>query len=85
MSLAARERRASVRRPTKGDIYAIRSTFSRPAFTLASLRAVHDGLRPIERSVDLGGVSGVADYTVECDGFVSSGPERREARGRRSA
>ncbi|MGO4677921.1 hypothetical protein AB4Z40_34125 [Bosea sp. 2YAB26] len=41
------------------------------AFALASTAVVHaDGLRPIEgRSIDLGGVSGVAYYTVEHDGF----------------
>ena len=38
---------------------------------LASLGAAHaDGLRPIAaKSIDLGGVSGVAYYTVERDGF----------------
>jgi hypothetical protein len=41
------------------------------AFALASLGAAHaDGLRPIEaKSIDLGGVSGIAYYTVERDGF----------------
>ena len=41
------------------------------AFVLASIGATHaDGLRPIEgRSIDLGGLSGVAYYTVERDGF----------------
>ena len=38
---------------------------------LASLGAAHaDGLRPIEaKSIDLGGVSGIAYYTVERDGL----------------
>src|SRR5262245_22555960 len=38
---------------------------------LASFGAAHaDGLRPIQaKSIDLGGVSGVAYYTVEPDGF----------------
>ena len=38
---------------------------------LASLGAAHaDGLRPIEaKSIDIGGVSGIAYYTVEPDGF----------------
>lgn len=41
------------------------------AFTLASLTAAHaDDVRPIEaRSIDLGGVPGIAYYTVERDGF----------------
>ena len=49
----------------------IRSTLFAVAFTLASIGAAHaDGLRPIEaKSIDLGGVSGVAYYTVEPDGF----------------
>ena len=49
----------------------IRNAFLAAAFTLASLGAAHaGGLRPIEGlSVNLGGVSGVAYYTVEPDGF----------------
>jgi hypothetical protein len=49
----------------------IRSTLFAAAFTLASLGAAHaNALRPIEgKSIDLGGVSGVACYTVEPDGF----------------
>jgi hypothetical protein len=41
------------------------------AFALACLEAAHAGeLRPIDaKSIDLGGVSGVAYYTVERDGF----------------
>jgi len=41
------------------------------AFALASLTAARaDGVRPIEaRSIDLGGVAGIAYYTVERDGF----------------
>ena len=49
----------------------IRSMLVAAAFALASLEAVHaGGLRPIEaKSIDLGGISGVAYYTVERDGF----------------
>ena len=49
----------------------VRSTLFAAAFTLASLGAAHaNGLRPIEgKSIDLGGVSGIAYYTVEPDGF----------------
>jgi hypothetical protein len=41
------------------------------AAAFASLEAVHaNGLRPIDAmSIDVGGVSGVAYYTVERDGF----------------
>lgn len=41
------------------------------AAALVTLGAAHaEGLRPIEaKSIDLGGVSGVAYYTVERDGF----------------
>ena len=41
------------------------------AFGVASLAAARaDGLRPMEgKSIDLGGISGVAYYTVERDGF----------------
>jgi hypothetical protein len=49
----------------------IRSILFGTAFGLASVGAVHaDGLRPIEgKSIDLGGISGIAYYTVERDGF----------------
>jgi hypothetical protein len=49
----------------------IRSILVAAAFALASLEAAHAGsLRPIDaKSIDLGGVSGVAYYTVERDGF----------------
>lgn len=49
----------------------IRNALFAGAFTLASLGVAHaDGLRPIEaKSIDLGGISGVAYYTVERDGF----------------
>ena len=49
----------------------IRSTLFATAIALASLGTAHaNGLRPIEgKSIDLGGVSGIAYYTVEPDGF----------------
>src|SRR5262249_26510301 len=49
----------------------IRSTLTAAAVTLAlSGAAQAEGLRPIQaQSIDLGGVSGVAYYTVESDGF----------------
>ena len=49
----------------------IRSMIFAVAFGLASLTTAHaDGLRPIQgKSIDLGGVSGIAYYTVERDGF----------------
>ena len=49
----------------------IRSILFAAAFGIASLTAAHaDGLRPMEgRSIDLGGISGIAYYTVERDGF----------------
>jgi hypothetical protein len=49
----------------------IRGILFGTALALASLGAAHaDGLRPIEaKSIDLGGVSGVAYYTAERDGF----------------
>lgn len=49
----------------------IRGPLLAAAITLISLTAAHaSGLRPIAGySVDLGDVSGVAYYTVECDGF----------------
>ena len=49
----------------------IRSILFAAAFGIASLASAHaDGLRPIEgKSIDLGGISGIAYYTVERDGF----------------
>ena len=49
----------------------IRNTFFATAFGIASLTVAHaEGLRPIEgRSIDLGGISGIAYYTVERNGF----------------
>ncbi len=49
----------------------IRNMLFATAFAFASLAAARaDGLRPIEgKSVDLGGISGIAYYTVERDGF----------------
>lgn len=49
----------------------IRNTLFAAAFVLVSSAAAHaDVLRPIEaKSIDLGGVSGIAYYTVEPDGF----------------
>ncbi|QHO76266.1 hypothetical protein ACH79_30350 [Bradyrhizobium sp. CCBAU 051011] len=49
----------------------IRNMLFAAAFGIASLTAAHaDGLRPIEgKSIDLGGISGIAYYTVERDGF----------------
>ena len=49
----------------------VRSILFGAALALASFGAAHaDGLRPIHaKSIDLGGVSGVAYYTVEPDGF----------------
>ena len=49
----------------------IRNMLFTAAFGLASLAAAHaEGLRPIEgKSIDLGGISGIAYYTVERDGF----------------
>jgi len=49
----------------------IRNMFFSAAFGIASLTAAHaEGLRPIEgKSIDLGGISGIAYYTVERDGF----------------
>jgi hypothetical protein len=49
----------------------IRNMIFAAAFGIASLTAAHaDGLRPIQgKSIDLGGVSGIAYYTVERDGF----------------
>ena len=49
----------------------IRSTLFAAAFGIAALSPAHaDGLRPMEgKSIDLGGISGIAYYTVERDGF----------------
>ena len=49
----------------------IRNMLFAAAFGIASLAAAHaDGLRPMEgKSIDLGGISGIAYYTVERDGF----------------
>ena len=49
----------------------IRRALFATAVALAFVGPAHaDGLRPIEaKSIDLGGVSGVAYYTVERDGF----------------
>jgi hypothetical protein len=49
----------------------IRNMFFSAALGIASLTAAHaEGLRPIEgKSIDLGGISGIAYYTVERDGF----------------
>jgi hypothetical protein len=49
----------------------IRNTLFAAVFTLAASAAAHaEGLRPIEaKSIDLGGASGIAYYTVEPDGF----------------
>jgi hypothetical protein len=49
----------------------IRQLLVAAAFALAAMGTAHaEGLRPIDaRSIDLGGISGVAYYTVERDGF----------------
>ncbi|WP_024514315.1 hypothetical protein [Bradyrhizobium sp. Tv2a-2] len=49
----------------------IRNMLFVTAFVLASLGAAHaDGVRPMEaKSVDLGGISGIAYYTIERDGL----------------
>ena len=49
----------------------IRNLLFAVAFGVASLGAARaDGLRPIQgKSIDLGGISGIAYYTVERDGF----------------
>ena len=49
----------------------IRSPLFTTAFLMATLGTAHaEGLRPIQaKSIDLGGVSGVAYYTIERDGF----------------
>ncbi|MHC2626131.1 hypothetical protein ACVIW2_008163 [Bradyrhizobium huanghuaihaiense] len=59
------------RQPLGGIVMSIRNTLFAVAFGLVSLTdAQAEGLRPIEaKSIDLGGISGVAYYTVERDGF----------------
>ena len=49
----------------------IRSMLFAAAFGIAALAPARaDGLRPMEgKSIDLGGISGIAYYTVERDGF----------------
>ena len=49
----------------------IRHTLFAVAFTIASLAAAGaDELRPMQgKSIDLGGISGIAYYAVERDGF----------------
>jgi hypothetical protein len=49
----------------------IRNMLFAVAFGIVSLTAARaDGLRPMEgKSIDLGGISGIAYYTVERDGF----------------
>src|SRR5215470_591858 len=49
----------------------IRSILFAAAFGIAALAPARaDGLRPMEgKSIDLGGISGIAYYTVERDGF----------------
>jgi hypothetical protein len=56
---------------TKEIAMSVRNLLFATAFALASLGAAHaDGLRPIAaKSIDLGGASGVAYYTIERDGF----------------
>ena len=59
-------------RRTTGEIaMSIRSMFFAAAFGIASTAAAHaDGLRPMAgKSIDLGGISGIAYYTVQRDGF----------------
>ncbi len=49
----------------------LRNKLFAAVFGIASVAAAHaEGLRPIEgKSIDLGGMSGIAYYTVERDGF----------------
>ena len=65
----------------------IRNTVFAAVFALAASAAAHaEGLRPIEaKSIDLGGVSGIAYYTVEPDGFHVVTTLRRARPERRSA
>ncbi|WP_245323651.1 hypothetical protein [Bradyrhizobium shewense] len=59
------------RQPLGEIVMSIRNTLFAAALGIVSLTAAHaEGLRPIEaKSIDLGGISGVAYYTVERDGF----------------
>jgi hypothetical protein len=58
-------------RPIGEIAMSIRSMLFAVAFGIASLAAARaDGLRPMAgKSIDLGGISGIAYYTVERDGF----------------
>ena len=49
----------------------IRNMIFAVTFVIASLTTAHaEGVRPMEgKSIDLGGISGIAYYTVERDGF----------------
>jgi hypothetical protein len=59
------------RRPTGEIVMSIRSMLFAAVFGIASVAAARaDGLRPMEgKSIDLGGISGIAYYTVQRDGF----------------
>ena len=63
----------------------IRNMLFSAAFGIASLTAAHaEGLRPIEgKSIDLGGISGIAYYTVQRDGtdLLRDGRKDRLLRG----
>jgi hypothetical protein len=58
-------------RPIGEIAMSIRSILFAAAFGIASVAAARaDDLRPMEgKSIDLGGISGIAYYTVERDGF----------------
>src|SRR4029453_5865116 len=58
-------------RPIGEIAMSIRSMLFAAAFGIASVAAPRaDDLRPMEgKSIDLGGISGIAYYTVERDGF----------------
>jgi len=70
-SYVARERRAWPTAQLKEINMSIRSSLLAATLALAAFGTAHaDSLRPIQaKSIDLGGVSGVAYYTVERDGF----------------
>src|SRR6478736_4021466 len=70
-SYVARERRAWPTAQLKEINMSIRSGLLAATLALATFGTAHaDSLRPIQaKSIDLGGVSGVAYYTVERDGF----------------
>jgi hypothetical protein len=70
-SYVARERRAWPTAQLKEINMSIRSSLLAATLALATFGTAHaDSLRPIQaKSIDLGGVSGVAYYTVERDGF----------------